>query len=133
MTRDRVLGQLDNQRLEIAARAAALALIYTVSALTGTADDLLLQLILLTVLAVAAVLPVRSRAFRRWRPAIEALVAGLIIGTVEPYDPSLLPYLVTPALSAGLIGGGRWPSSPPEPPSRFSWRQVLWANESGGH
>ncbi len=105
VTRDRVLGQLDNQRLEIAARAAALALIYTVSALTGTADDLLLQLILLTALAVAAVLPVRSRAFRRWRPAIEALVAGLIIGSVEPYDPSLLPYLVTPALSAGLIGG----------------------------
>ncbi|MCZ3387381.1 MAG: histidine kinase, partial [Actinomycetia bacterium] len=105
MTRDRVLGQLDNQRLEIAARAAALALIFTVAALTGTADDLLLQLALLTALALAAVLPVRSRAIRRWRPAVEALVAGLIIGSVAPYDPSLLPYLVTPALSAGLIGG----------------------------
>ncbi|MCZ3387857.1 MAG: GAF domain-containing sensor histidine kinase [Actinomycetia bacterium] len=105
MTRDRVLGQLDNQRLEIAARAAALALIYTVTVLIGTADDLLLQLILLTLLAIAAVLPVRSRALRRWRPAVEALVAGLIIGSVEPYDSSLLPYLVTPALSAGLIGG----------------------------
>lgn len=105
MTRDRVLGQLDNQRLEIAARAAALALIYTVSALTGTADDLLLQLSLLTLLALAAVLPVRNRSIQRWRPAVEALVAGLIIGSVEPYDPSLLPYLVAPALSAGLIGG----------------------------
>ena len=36
---------------------------------------------------------------------VEAVVAGLIIATVDPYDPSLLPYLVTPALSAGLIGG----------------------------
>lgn len=105
MTRDRVLGQLDHERVEIGVRAAALALIFTVSALTGTADDLLLQLILLTCLAVAAVLPVQSRRLRRWRPPVEALVAGLIIGSVEPYDPSLLPYLVTPGLSAGLIGG----------------------------
>jgi signal transduction histidine kinase len=105
VTRDRVLGQLDNDRVEIAVRAAALALIYTVSVLTGTADDLLLQLVLLTLLALAAVLPVHSRRMRRWRPTIEAVVAALIIGSVEPYDPSLLPYLVIPALSAGLLGG----------------------------
>ena len=42
---------------------------------------------------------------RKWRPAVEAGLAALIIGTVEPYDSSLLPYLITPALSAGLIGG----------------------------
>lgn len=105
VTRDRVLGQLDNQRTEIAARAAALGLIYMISILTGTADGLVLQLLLLTLLAIAAVLPVRNRTLRRWRPTVEAVVAGLIIGSVAPYDPSLLPYLVTPALSAGLIGG----------------------------
>ena len=32
-------------------------------------------------------------------------MAGLLIATANPYDPSLLPYIVTPALSAGLIGG----------------------------
>ena len=105
MARDRVLGQLDNDRVEIGVRAAALALIYTVTVLTGTADELLLQLVLLTTLAVAAVLPVRSRALRRWRPVVEAAMAALIVGSVEPYNASLLPYLVTPALSAGLIGG----------------------------
>ena len=28
-----------------------------------------------------------------------------MVSTAAPYDPSLLPYLVTPALSAGLVGG----------------------------
>lgn len=100
-----MLGQLDNARVEIGVRAAALGLILAVSALTGAVDDLALQLLLLALLAVAAVLPVQNRSIRRWRPAVEALIASLIIATVEPYDPSLLPYLVTPALSAGLIGG----------------------------
>ncbi len=99
------MGQLDSNRVEVGVRAAALALIYTVTVLTGTAKELLPQLVLLTALALAAVLPVRSRAMRKWRPVVEAGLAALIIGTVEPYDSSLLPYLVTPALSAGLIGG----------------------------
>ncbi len=42
---------------------------------------------------------------QRWRPVVEAGLASLIIGSVEPYDASLLPYLVAPALSAGLVGG----------------------------
>lgn len=78
---------------------------YAVSILTGAADEVAIQLLLLTGLAVAAVLPVQSRTVRRWRPVIESLVAGLVIATADPYDPALLPYLVTPALSAGLIGG----------------------------
>lgn len=105
MVRDRVLGQLDDERIEIGVRAAALGLMYAVAAITGTADELIVQLLLLSVLAVAAVLPVQTRSLRRWRPVVEALIAGLIIATADPYDPSLLPYLVTPALSAGLIGG----------------------------
>ena len=105
MKRGRLFDQLDDERVEIGVRAAALGLAYAVSVLTGTARDIAPQLLLLTLLAVAAVLPLNSRGFRRWRPVFEALVAGLLIATANPYDPSLLPYIVTPALSAGLIGG----------------------------
>ena len=100
-----MFGQLDYGRIEVGARAAALGLIFIVAALTGTARYLALEVVLLTLLAVAAVLPVNSRSVRYWRPTCEALVASLVISTSSLYDPSLLPYLVTPALSAGLIGG----------------------------
>jgi signal transduction histidine kinase len=103
--RDRRFAHLDYERIEIGARAAALGLILAVSALTGTTRDLAVELTLLTFLAVAAVLPAYHRRWRRWRPPVEGLLASLVISTASPYDPSLLPYLVTPALSAGLVGG----------------------------
>ena len=105
MTRDRRFAHLDYERIEIGARAAALGLILAVSALTGTMRDLAFELTVLTFLAVAAVLPAYSRRTRHWRPPIEGLLASLVIATASPYDASLLPYLVTPALSAGLVGG----------------------------
>ena len=105
MAREGVLAQLDYWRLEVGARVAALATILTVSTLTGSLDDLIWPFVLLTLLAIAALLPVQSRWLRRWRPPVEALVSGLIIGLAPSYDSALLPYVVTPSLSAGLIGG----------------------------
>lgn len=105
MSRERALIGLNHQRLEIGARAAALSLILIVAALTGTAQDLVVEVLLLFLLAVAAVLPARSWSVQHWRPPVESLVASLVISTSNSYDASLLPYLVAPALSAGLIGG----------------------------
>ncbi len=105
MSRDGVLGQLDYWRVEAGVRIAALATIVTVSLLTGTLRDIGWSLLLLTTLAVAALLPVQSRWLRKWRPPVEALLSGLIIGLAPAYDSALLPYVVTPSLSAGLLGG----------------------------
>jgi signal transduction histidine kinase len=105
VSRGRRLAPPDHERLEIGARAAAIGLIFTVSALTGSLDDLVVELGLLAVIAVVAVVPVRGRNADRWRPPVEALLASVVISTASPYDASLLPYLVTPALSAGLVGG----------------------------
>jgi signal transduction histidine kinase len=96
---------LDYRRVEIGARAAALVLVFALSALTGTDNEHRRSLLLLVLLAVAAALPVGDRRIRRWRPVMEGILAALLVATTDPYDPSLLPYLVVPSLSAGLISG----------------------------
>ena len=99
------MTQLDDQRVEIGARVAALVVVFTLSVLTGTGADHPRSLVLLALIAIAATIPVGDRRLRRWRPTIEGLLAGLVIATTEPHDPALLPYLVVPCLSAGLLGG----------------------------
>lgn len=105
VTRERRLGQLNYMRVEIGARVTALVLAFMVSAATGNLAERPWQLALLVGLAVAAVLPVESAWIRRWRPLAEAVVVSLLVASSDPYEPALLPYLVVPSLSAGLIGG----------------------------
>ena len=98
----------DVRRVEVGARAAAIGLVVVLSAVTGSGRGNLLSLAALVAVAVAGAFPVRNPRLRHWRPLVEALLVGLIIATTSPYDPALLPYLVVPALSAGLAGGWRW-------------------------
>lgn len=105
MTGERVVPQLDYQRVEVGARIAALVLVFSLSVLTGSGSEDLRSLILLAVLAGVASVPVPNRTVRRWRPVAESLIAGLLIATSDPYDPALLPYLVVPSLTAGLRSG----------------------------
>jgi signal transduction histidine kinase len=102
---DRVYTQVDHQRVEVGARVAALALVFVLTALTGSGAEHPFALLLLALLAVAAVLPVTNRTIRRWRPVVEEATAAAIIASTQPYDEALLPYLVVPALSAGLLSG----------------------------
>lgn len=104
MTRDLRLGQLDDLRVEIAARATALVLVFMVAAGTGGLAAQPWSFILLFAVAAASLLPVKSPALRRWRPLAEAAVVALLVATSDPYEPALLPYLVVPSLSAGLVG-----------------------------
>ena len=102
---DRVYTQIDHQRVEVGARAAVLGLVFVLTALTGSGARHPLSLLLLGLLAVAAVLPVSNRTIRRWRPVVEEAAAAAIVASTQPYDEALLPYLVVPALSAGLLSG----------------------------
>ena len=105
MSRDGVVTHAEYRRVEIGARAAAFVVVISLSALTGSGRSNPMSLVLISALAVVGSLPVRHRQLRRWRPVIEAFLAGLIIATTTPYDPALLPYLVVPGLSAGLAAG----------------------------
>ena len=105
MAGERVVAALDYRRVEIGARAAALVLVFSLSVLTGSGQEHPLSLLLLALLAIAASIPVADRRIRRWRPVAESVVVALLIATSNPYDPALLPYLVVPSLSAGLVSG----------------------------
>src|SRR4051812_31078223 len=105
VARERTLPHLSYWRVELGARVTALVLVFMVSAITGTLSNRPWQFALLCLLAAACLLPVRNQMLRRWRPLAEAALVSLLICTSDPYDPSLLPYLVVPSLSAGLVGG----------------------------
>ncbi len=62
---------------------------------------------MLAVLALAASFPVPWSSFRSLQAPIEAVLACLLMLTVEPLPEALLPYLIAPALAAGLLAGTR--------------------------
>jgi signal transduction histidine kinase len=93
--------------VEIGTRAAAIGVVLLLSALSSTASAHWWSLILLTAVAVAGALPVRNPTLRRWRPVVEEALAAAVVVNSAPYDPALMPYLIVPPLSAGLVSGWR--------------------------
>ncbi len=48
-----------------------------------------------------------NETVRRWQPTAEAILACLLMLVLDPLPEALLPYLLAPALAAGLIAGFR--------------------------
>lgn len=76
------------------------------SASNDTGGDVV-SVILLAVVAAAASIPLPWTAARRLQAPLEAVLACVVVLTVEPLPEALLPYLLAPALAAGLFGGIR--------------------------
>ena len=95
-------------RLILAVRAALLVLTVALTlASRRDSADIVIVLILLTVIAAAASIPLSQEVLQRWQPTAEAVLACLLMLALVPLPESLLPYLLAPALAAGLIGGFR--------------------------
>jgi signal transduction histidine kinase len=62
-------------------------------------------LALLVAVAVAATVPLARPSLFRAQPIAEAVAASLLIVLLQPLPESLLPYLIAPALAAGLRSG----------------------------
>lgn len=62
---------------------------------------------LLVAVSVAASVPLPWPAVRDLQAPIEAVLASLVILSVEPLPEELLPYLLAPALAGGLLRGPR--------------------------
>jgi len=98
-----------DQRVVLSVRAT---LLVGCSALTllqrHTTSDVVAVLLLVGV-AIAASLPVPERwsAVAQFQPVAEAVLACIAMLVVEPLPETLLPYLLAPALAAGLAGGVR--------------------------
>ena len=88
----------------IAGRAAAYGLCLSLTLIRGNIGDHVLVLALLLIIAVAA-----SVATGRWpvvwAPYIEAAAAASVTAYMAADDPIGLPYLLAPALEAGLLWG----------------------------
>ena len=97
----------DARALVVIARTFVYLVCVTLSVLSGDIDETWPLLVALGVVAVFASLPGRSGDGVRWRAVIEGGAAvGLTMATGS-VEQALLPYLIAPALDAGLLGGLR--------------------------
>jgi signal transduction histidine kinase len=97
------------QRIVLAVRAA-LAVGCSVLTLVQrhTAGDVLVVLLLMTLAVLASIpLPEVWRPWAPFQPVSEAVLACVLMLLLEPLPETLLPYLMAPALAAGLTGGVR--------------------------
>jgi signal transduction histidine kinase len=65
----------------------------------------LIAVALLVVVAIAASTPIRRPTLVRAQPVVEAVAASLLMLALQPLPTSLLPYLIAPAMAAGLRSG----------------------------
>jgi len=103
-----LLARRPNERVVAAVRALLVVGcgVLLLSASSDTGGDVV-SVILLGVVAAAASIPLPWTAARRLQAPLEAVLACVVVLTVEPLPEALLPYLLAPALAAGLFGGIR--------------------------
>lgn len=96
------------------ARAAVAPRIFCVAAVLGLSlalfDSVALQgtVLLAAIAATAIAADISRRLPDRWVVSVEAALAALVVGMALPQGVLLLPYLVIPALIAGIVLGV-WP------------------------
>jgi len=59
----------------------------------------------LVVVAVVGSIPPVTALMRRWQPVVESVLAATVISLTDPLATGLFPYLLVPALAAGLAAG----------------------------
>ncbi len=104
-----VLSRLRLEQRVVLIVRGALLLVVSVLTLAQRQDaGAVIGVLALTAVAVAASVPVHGhRALRELQPVTEAVASCCVFLTLEPLPESLLPYLIAPALGAGLAGGAR--------------------------
>ncbi|HTY73162.1 MAG TPA: sensor histidine kinase [Actinomycetes bacterium] len=103
MTRVRV----DVRMTVVLVRMFVYAVCLTLVLLSGTIPNHGLTVVGLFVVAVAASVPSGSDTVNRWRPVGEAVATVALTCGTGHVEQALLPYLIAPALDAGLLGGLR--------------------------
>ncbi len=93
------------RQLIVSVRVALLVICVTLTLIDRQDAAAVVALSLLTLVAVLATIPVSNPKLARPQPVLEAVAACLIILTLEPLPEAMLPYLLAPALAAGLTFG----------------------------
>ena len=89
----------------MAARAAMLGLCVGLSLIRGDVGRPVAGLLALLAIATLATLAATRPAVAPWTPVVEPPWPPLVIGFTSPFDSVALPYLLVPALEAGLLSG----------------------------
>src|SRR5436190_12905464 len=92
------------QGVVVVGRAAAYGLCLGLSLIQGSRGGNVVVLSSLLVVALLASLQTTRRPVV-WAPYVEAAVAATVVAYASPGDPIGLPYLLAPALEAGLLWG----------------------------
>jgi signal transduction histidine kinase len=93
------------RQLVVGVRAALLVICVSLTLIDRQDAGTIAALSVLAVVAALATIPVRKPRLARPQPVLEAVVACLLVLTLQPLPESLLPYLLAPALAGGLMFG----------------------------
>jgi signal transduction histidine kinase len=102
---ERPAAEAARRRLILGVRAGlyALVVVLTLAGRRTWGDGIALAL--LGAVAIGASVPFGHPVVRRWQPVAEGVLACLIMLALDPLPEPMLPYLLAPALAAGLFGG----------------------------
>jgi signal transduction histidine kinase len=92
-------------QLIISVRASLLLLCASLTIASDRTPTTLVALAMLAAVAVLATLRLPNKTLTRYQPVLEAVLACVIMLSVEPLPDLMLPYLIAPALAAGLQFG----------------------------
>src|SRR4051794_31163891 len=98
-------SDLSVRQLVVAIRVVLLVTCVSLTLIAEPNAGGVLAVSLLVVVAGLATIPVRKPSLARAQPVLEAVAVCLIALTLNPLPESMLPYLLAPALSAGLTFG----------------------------
>ena len=98
---------ITRRRLILVVRAVLLLLVVALTLASDPEPADIAVLLLLVVVAAAASIPIGNETVQRWQPTAEAILACLLMLALDPLPEAMMPYLLAPALAAGLIGGFR--------------------------
>ena len=99
--------EITRRRIILVVRASLLLLVAVLTLIARREAQDITVLLLLVVIAAAASIPLWNEGLTRWQPTVEAVLACLLVLAVDPLPETLLPYLLAPALAAGLLAGFR--------------------------
>ncbi len=99
--------RLDVRLVVVLVRMSVYAICLTLVLLSGKIENHGLLVVGLLVVAVLSSIPSNSEQVTHWRPVCEGVATVILTSGTGTVQQALLPYLIAPALDAGLLGGLR--------------------------
>ena len=99
--------RFDVRLVVVLVRMSVYAICLTLVLLSGKIENHGLLVVGLLIVAVVSSIPTNSEQVTQWRPVFEGVATVVLTSGTGTVQQALLPYLIAPALDAGLLGGLR--------------------------